>query len=318
MGSIPVIRKKKTNLMIKQRKKKQLKSFLHLFYDARTLKRKKYTFFKSFLPNILNSPKDLGNENHSFSYLKSLESSQENLPLYLTASHSNYPFKQKFSSELFRNPSPFLENSLSSSLVSSSQKQSRGKKRQILLSPAGQKLQTKRILSFLYGDMSHCSFLRFQRLLEKYTRKLSLLKPHQGIFLGKILERRLDIITSKMFFFDTLQNTRQFIQHKGILVNNKVVNLCSYLVNPGDIISIKNPELFLSRNPFFQNVAFLHSFFKKGIQSKNWNNLMFTEKTNSQFFKYPHLEVNYKILSGIFLYSPQFIYLPLHLKKSDG
>ena len=53
------------------------------------------------------------------------------------------------------------------------------------------------------------------------------------------LERRLDNVVYRMGFACTRAEARQLVAHKAILVNDKVVNIASYLVSAGDIISVR-------------------------------------------------------------------------------
>ena len=69
---------------------------------------------------------------------------------------------------------------------------------------------------------------------------------YQGYFsknFFSLLERRLDVILYRSHFAKNILLARQLVSHKKILVNNKIINIPSYTVNPGDIITI-NPEDF--------------------------------------------------------------------------
>jgi ribosomal protein S4 len=174
------------------------------------------------------------------------------------------------------------------------------------LSPGGftQKLQSRRLFSFFYGTLSKKYNLSILNKAKKYKGKV-------GVHFLALLEKRLDIVIYRMFLFDTLRNARQFILHQGILVNNKMTQISSYQVQPGDIIQVNNSKQFFKRHPFFQR-----NFEKKSNQDSfqdfkiSSTNLV----PSNLFFKFPHLEVNFKILTGVFLFSPQQIYSPLKLK----
>ena len=47
----------------------------------------------------------------------------------------------------------------------------------------------------------------------------------------------------------TRRAARQLVSHKHILVNNKIVNIPSYILSPGDIIQIRDKS---KKNPMFQ------------------------------------------------------------------
>ncbi len=53
-----------------------------------------------------------------------------------------------------------------------------------------------------------------------------------------LLERRLDMVIYRLNFASTIFGARQLVSHKHIMVNGKVVNIGSYKVKGGDIISL--------------------------------------------------------------------------------
>ena len=201
------------------------------------------------------------------------------------------------------------------------------------LSSFGQKLQSKRLFSILYGNIRHKQYSLLYKEALKYPGKI-------GINFLSLVEKRLDVVVYRMFFFKTLKSVRQCINHKGILINNKIVNLSSYQVKMGDIIQIKDRSNFLSqsthhmnefRNLYFQvdekidleikgNFARLEGKIDSGAAIDPSSSLIRMSERgqkNYLFTKFPHYEVNYKILTGIFLFSPQQLYYPLDLKMND-
>lgn len=54
-----------------------------------------------------------------------------------------------------------------------------------------------------------------------------------------LLESRLDNVVYRMGFASTRAEARQLVSHKAILVNDELVNVPSYLVKAGDIISVR-------------------------------------------------------------------------------
>ena len=58
--------------------------------------------------------------------------------------------------------------------------------------------------------------------------------------LARILESRLDNIVYRFGFFKTRRACRQAVSHKHITVNNRIVNIASYLVKEGDIITLSD------------------------------------------------------------------------------
>lgn len=84
---------------------------------------------------------------------------------------------------------------------------------------------------------------RFYGVLEKQFHKYYVMAAKQkgatGENLMSLLERRLDNVVYRMGFASTRAEARQLVSHKSILVNEKLVNIPSFLVQPGDVISIR-------------------------------------------------------------------------------
>ncbi len=84
---------------------------------------------------------------------------------------------------------------------------------------------------------------RFYGVLEKqfrnYYKKADRQKGATGENLLRILERRLDNVVYRMGFGSTRAESRQLVSHKSILVNGNVINIASYQVEVGDMVSIR-------------------------------------------------------------------------------
>ena len=84
---------------------------------------------------------------------------------------------------------------------------------------------------------------RYYEVLEKQFRRYYEMadakKGSTGDNLLKILESRLDNVVYRMGFSATRSEARQLVSHKAILVNNEIVNVPSYIVKPGDVVSIR-------------------------------------------------------------------------------
>lgn len=104
-----------------------------------------------------------------------------------------------------------------------------GKKKQ---SEYGQQLTEKQKVKFIYG------------MLEKQFRKYYVMATkRQGItgeMLLQILESRLDNVVYRLGLANTRKEARQLVNHGHILVNGKRVDIPSYLVKPGEIITVKD------------------------------------------------------------------------------
>ncbi|MDG3007192.1 30S ribosomal protein S4 [Paludisphaera mucosa] len=91
----------------------------------------------------------------------------------------------------------------------------------------------------------------FERQFRKYYAEANRKTGNTGDALMSLLERRLDNVVARLQFAASRPQSRQFIRHGHILVNGKKVDIPSYLVRPGDQISIKNREH--SRNLALEN-----------------------------------------------------------------
>ena len=103
-----------------------------------------------------------------------------------------------------------------------------GKKK---MSEYGMQLNEKQKVKFIYG------------VLEKQFRKYFVMaEKRQGItgeMLLQILETRLDNVVYRLALANTRRESRQMVNHGHILVNGNKVDIPSYLVKPGDVISVK-------------------------------------------------------------------------------
>ncbi len=73
----------------------------------------------------------------------------------------------------------------------------------------------------------------------QYFKKADQQKGVTGENLLLMLERRLDNAVFRMGFASSRNQARQLVRHKHVLVNGRKVNIPSYLVSVGDVVSIK-------------------------------------------------------------------------------
>jgi small subunit ribosomal protein S4 len=99
------------------------------------------------------------------------------------------------------------------------------------LSEFGVQLREKQKIRRIYGVL--------EKQFRLYYAKAARQKGSTGENLMTFLERRLDNVVYRMGFACTRAEARQLVAHKAILVNDKVVNIASYLVSAGDIISVR-------------------------------------------------------------------------------
>lgn len=102
---------------------------------------------------------------------------------------------------------------------------------------------------------------RFYGILESqfqnYYLKAERQKGHTGENLLIMLERRLDNVVHLILFASSRKNARQLIRHGHITVNNKRVNIPSYLVKAGDVIRPNTSEA--SQNIVKSNIELVKS-----------------------------------------------------------
>ena len=96
----------------------------------------------------------------------------------------------------------------------------------------GTQLKEKQKLKKYYANISET---QFRNLFMKARR----LKGDTAENFVGMLESRLDAILYRANFVPTFQSARQVINHKHIMVNGKTVNIASYMVKVGDVISVK-------------------------------------------------------------------------------
>lgn len=75
---------------------------------------------------------------------------------------------------------------------------------------------------------------QFRTLFDKAKR----LKGNTEDVFASLLESRLASVVYRANFAPTVFSARQLVSHKHILVNGKPINIASYIVKPGDVISV--------------------------------------------------------------------------------
>ena len=106
-----------------------------------------------------------------------------------------------------------------------------GQSRRSKLSNYGIQLQEKQKIKFMYGLLEKQFRLTFERA-EK-------MKGETGTNMLQILESRLDNVVYRLGFAPSRPAARQLVSHKHFLVNNKIVNISSFIVKPGDVIEVR-------------------------------------------------------------------------------
>jgi small subunit ribosomal protein S4 len=92
-------------------------------------------------------------------------------------------------------------------------------------------LDEKQKAKYTYGLLEK----QFRNVYEKANAKEGV----TGELLLQILEARLDNVVYRLGFAKTRRQARQFVSHKHIVVNGQIVNVPSYHVKSGDVITIR-------------------------------------------------------------------------------
>ena len=104
--------------------------------------------------------------------------------------------------------------------------------RRTRLSDYGLQLREKQKLRRMYGVL--------ERQFRNYYKKSAKGKGSTGENLLRMLESRLDNVVYRMGFASTRAEARQLVNHKGISVNERTVNIPSYQLKVGDKVEVRN------------------------------------------------------------------------------
>ncbi len=145
----------------------------------------------------------------------------------------------------------------------------------------GEQLKEKQKAKYTYGVL--------ERQFRGLFKKASASKGVTGEVLLQLLESRLDNVVFRMGIAKSRGAARQFVTHKHITVNGKVVNIPSYSVKPGDIIAVREKSKSLEE-------------ITTSLQSHRSN-------------QYEWLEWNGEQMAGKFLNRPEREEIPENIKE---
>ena len=151
------------------------------------------------------------------------------------------------------------------------------------LSDYGVQLREKQKVRRMYGVL--------EKQFCNYYKKASRSRGATGEVLLQLLEGRLDNVVYRMGFGSTRSEARQLVSHRSILVNGRKVNVASYQVQPGDIVSVTEKA-------------------KNQLRVKNAMDLA------QQRGIVPWVEVDEKKLEGTFKAKPERIDLPAEINEN--
>lgn len=106
-----------------------------------------------------------------------------------------------------------------------------GQRRTRLSDYAGQ-LREKQKMRRIYGVL--------ESQFRLYYKEADRLRGSTGENLLKLLEGRLDNVAYRFGFGSSRTEARQIVRHNGILVNGKKVNIPSYQITAGDVVTLSD------------------------------------------------------------------------------
>lgn len=139
-------------------------------------------------------------------------------------------------------------------------------------------LTEKQKAKYTYGLLER----QFRNLFEKAARKSGV----TGEVLLQLLESRLDNVVFRLGISPTRSGARQLVSHKHILVNGILTNIPSFLLRPGDVVTVRGKS---------QNLEIIGD----SMASRS-----------SEVRKYPWLEVNIDKFQGTFISLPERSQIP--------
>lgn len=114
----------------------------------------------------------------------------------------------------------------------------------------GLQLREKQKAKFIYGVL--------EKQFHGYFEKAKAMPGITGENLMRILESRLDSVIFRLGFARTRKEARQIVTHGHIMVNGRRVDVPSYRVKAGDVVSVapKSKELLVIKSALVSNARF--------------------------------------------------------------
>ena len=160
-----------------------------------------------------------------------------------------------------------------------------GQRRKSKVSDFGLQLRAKQKLKGYYGNLTE---KQFSRTYEEAARR----KGNTSENLIGLLESRLDAVVYRAKFVPTVFAARQFVNHGHVLVNGKRVNIASYRVKAGDIVSVRERS---------KNMALVLEALQSG------------ERDTPDY-----VEVDAKAMTAKFIRAPEFSEVPYPVKMEPS
>lgn len=157
-----------------------------------------------------------------------------------------------------------------------------GQSRRQRISEYGVQLREKQKVRRIYGLVETQFNNYFQRALRQTGRT--------GDALVKLLERRMDNVVYRLGLAPSRKSARQLVLHRHFTVNNRIVDIPSYLLQAGDVIQVREQS---------RKLALIHDSMKrvKDNALSSW------------------LSLDKATLSGTFLNIPERAEIPLNANE---
>ncbi len=114
-------------------------------------------------------------------------------------------------------------------------------------------LREKQKVKRMYGILEK----QFKRYIEKALKT----KGNTGEMLLSLLERRLDNVVFRAGFAPTRASARQLVSHRKVLVDGKKVNIPSYTVRVGEVVTL---------TPKAAEIPYIKSVLEEGRKVPSW------------------------------------------------
>jgi len=114
-------------------------------------------------------------------------------------------------------------------------------KQRTKISEYGRQLREKQKMRRYYGV--------HETQFENYFREAARVPGQTGRTFLQLLERRLDNVVYRLNLSSSRAQARQLVTHRHFRVNGKIVNVPSFIVKPGDVITIGERSL---KSPVFE------------------------------------------------------------------
>ncbi|MEI7811409.1 MAG: 30S ribosomal protein S4 [Ignavibacteria bacterium] len=156
-----------------------------------------------------------------------------------------------------------------------------GLSRRSKFSEYGVQLREKQKVKRIYGIL--------ESQFRTYFATANRAKGKTGDNLVQLIESRLDNVVFRLGFAPSRISARQLVGHRHFTVNNKIVDIPSFLLSPGDVIQVRDSS---------KKLDIIHNALKRTKDSV-----------------YSWLSVDKAALTGTFLQVPERIEVPLNANE---